>query len=380
MINDVKLDYDDITIVPEPITDIESRRECYCYNEYDKLPIFASCMDTVVSENNYLCFYNRGINVVLPRTIPYAKRFLYLTEVLPLYAPSCFVAFSLDEAENLIDDDKLRLRFTISPYHICIDLANGHMTKLLSVVKELKAVYGSQMVIMTGNVANAETYRLYEEAGVDYCRASIGSGSGCLTASNTGIYYPPFSLIKEMWEIKQEINGKCKIIADGGIRGNRDIQKALIYADAVMIGGLFNKALESAAKTTYGKFYWNFRGHRILRPVKTLFNYGKEITEKDWAKARVLLKEKKADIWKVFYGMSTKEAQKAICEANGKEVKKLKTAEGLVKRQKVEYTLDGWVENETDNLRSAMSYTNSHTLEEYKNSKWVRINQIKYNK
>ena len=77
--------------------------------------------------------------------------------------------------------------------------------------------------------------------------------------------------------------------------------------------------------------------------------------------------------------MSTKIAQALIASANTQDVKSLKTSEGLFKYQRVEYDIRGWAENETDFLRSAMSYTNSNTLEDYKDSQWVRITQIRYN-
>ena len=72
--------------------------------------------------------------------------------------------------------------------------------------------------------------------------------------------------------------------------------------------------------------------------------------------------------------MSTKVAQVRM-----NDNAKLKTSEGLVKPQKVEYSLAQWVQNEKDYLCSAMSYTNSRTLEEYKNSKWVRNAYRAYN-
>jgi hypothetical protein len=72
--------------------------------------------------------------------------------------------------------------------------------------------------------------------------------------------------------------------------------------------------------------------------------------------------------------MSTKVAQ-----AKMNPDAKLKTSEGMVKRQKVEYSIAQWVENEIDYLRSVMSYTNSHDLEEYKNSNWVRITYRAFN-
>ena len=57
--------------------------------------------------------------------------------------------------------------------------------------------------------------------------------------------------------------------------------------------------------------------------------------------------------------MSTKEVQKKW----GKEV--LTTSEGVVRFRKVDYTLKQWVENFEDYLRSAMSYSNAATLEEF---------------
>lgn len=202
----------------------------------------------------------------------------------------------------------------------------------------------------------------------------------CSTTSNVSVGVPYFSLLKETYEIKKKINGKCKIIADGNIRGFRDIQKALIYADYVMIGGLFNKAMESAGKTTYGNFYWNIRGKKIFRPITTLLKYGKEVPKEKYEETYHLIKDNKLTVWKELFGMSHKIAQALILSANTQEVRHLKTSEGLLKYQKVEYTLKSWAENETDYLKSAMSYTNSKTLEDYKNSQWVRITQIRYNK
>lgn len=377
---DLKLNYDDITIVPEAVTDICSRSQCIPYDEDGYLPIFASCMSSVVSIENTGNFNAAKIRTVIPRSYPLYVR----TEFLEKNEGN-FVAFSLNEAKEVFIDKSVQIMSMLSvrssdePLRICIDLANGHMKCLLDLVKEIKEKYGKSIVIMTGNIANPETYKYYEEAGVDYCRCTVGSGNVCSTASNTGIFYSVFSLLKEIYEIKKSINGKCKIIADGGIHGFRDVQKALIYADYVMIGSLFNKAIESAGKTTYGTFYWNIRGKKIARPLKTLFYFGREVPKEKYGEVLSLIKQGKLTVWKELYGMSSKIAQNIINQANSVETKKLKTAEGLLKYQKVEYDIKGWAENETDYLRSAMSYTNSRNLNEYKESQWVQISKIVYN-
>lgn len=374
----IKLNYDDITIVPEVVTNISSRKECNPFDEEGYLPIFASCMSSVVSMRNASDFNEAKIRVVIPRSYSVEERVKFLQ-----YDCINFVAFSLAESRNLFVDKQVILESSISltkPLKVCIDLANGHMKCLLDTVKDIKKIYGNKIQIMTGNIANPETYRAYEEAGVDFVRCSVGSGDACLTSSNTSIHMPVFSLLSETYAIKKEINGKCKIIADGGIKGYRDIQKALLYADYVMIGSLFNRAMESAGKTTYGSFYWNIRGKKIYRPLKTLFYYGKEVPKDKYEEVYNLIKDNKLTVWKEFFGQSTKIAQAITASANTQTLKELKTSEGLLKYQKVEYTIKKWVENEIDYLRSSMSYTNSRTLEEYKDSKWVQITQIRYNK
>ena len=67
--------------------------------------------------------------------------------------------------------------------------------------------------------------------------------------------------------------------------------------------------------------------------------------------------------------MSTKDVQKKW----NKGV--LKTSEGISKSNKIEYTFDQWVTNFKDYLKSAMSYTNSLTLESFKDSEFVFITE-----
>lgn len=362
-----KLSYDDVGIVPATITTIRSRSQCNPLDENGFLPIFASPMDTVLNEKNIPVFIKNKINVIIPRTIEFEKRISIGKQF------NSFIAISMDEA-MIITNNKKYIEDIVNPLKICVDIANGHMSDYIEILKNLKLVYGNKIILMGGNIANPKTYELYNEIGCDYVRCGIGGGDACLTSSNTGTYYPYFSLMEDIYRIKNAINGNCKIIADGNIRGYRDIQKALNFADYVMIGSLFNRSLESAGKTTYGKCYWVIRSLKIFRPIKTLFMYGKEANQfsekvkNDWLLGKITL-------WKEFYGMSTKKAQKAI----NPTAKKLKTSEGLIKYQKVEYVLSKWVENEVDYLKSAMSYTNSLNLNDYKDNQYVIVTKMRHN-
>jgi GMP reductase len=301
----------------------------------------------------------------------------------------CFIAFSLTEAQELFLGERysktsnvlisktrqnLSSSFFTGSYRICIDIANGHMKELLDTIEEIKKLHSDKVIIMSGNIANPKTYDEYERVGCDYVRCSIGSGSRCTTSSNVSVHYGCFSLLQEIWNRKQNLNGKCKIIADGGIKGYGDIQKALLYADYVMIGGIFNKAIDSAGTPKYGRSSWSIFGKRVLNPFKTLLIYGKTVRKNDYEKVLKLIKMGKIDVWKEYYGMSTKIAQSKI-DPNAK----LKTSEGKVQRQMVEYSIKQWAENETDYLRSAMSYTDSRTLSEYQDSEWVQLTYKSYN-
>jgi hypothetical protein len=59
--------------------------------------------------------------------------------------------------------------------------------------------------------------------------------------------------------------------------------------------------------------------------------------------------------------------------------KKVHTSEGIEKILPVTYTMGTWVENMTDYLRSAMSYTNSRTLDELRQSNVIVVSQNTYN-
>ena len=367
MENKIKYGYDDINIVPEISSSIEHRSEC-------KLEpfLFTAPMSSVVNLDNICDFIGQGIIPIIPRNIPLVDRKFFMFS--PLQNTSLFfIALSLEEVDKLLI--KFPIEGILHPFHICIDIANGHMQKLLNTIKKLKELYGEKIVIMSGNIANPETYKLYEEAGCDYVRCGIGGGAGCITASNTGVYYPLFSLLEETYKVKKSINGKCKIIADGGIRNYCDIQKALLYADYVMLGSMLNKAIESAGKTTYGKSYFiTKRGKKILNIFRTIFEFGKEVPKEKYNSVIKRIKSGKLEVWKSFYGMSTKRAQSEMGN------KKLKTSEGIEFSQKVEYSLEDFMDNENSYLRSAMSYTNSKTLDEYKDKKWVSKLNLGHNK
>jgi len=329
--NEIKNDFDDFTLIPDTLTTISSRKEVNPHikiGNKEFLPLMTAPMDTVVDLDNLSFFHENKILVCLPRT-----QNCYSTH------EPIFPSISLNDAYVLLNEEP-----NPDESYFCIDMANGHMETLFKTVKEL-ADKRPDIKLIVGNIANPQTYNLFASLdNVWGVRVGIGGGGACTTSANVAVHYPMASLIEECYRIKSSHNHNTKIIADGGMRKYSDIIKALaLGADIVMIGSLFNKTLQSCSTT----YLWK------TIPVsgsveKWLFN-------------------KKFKLYKKFRGMSTKEVQKDW----GK--KKLTTSEGIVKWNEVIYDLPKWSENFEDYLKSAMSYTSSYNLEEFKDSLKVVI-------
>lgn len=167
----------------------------------------------------------------------------------------------------------------------------------------------------------------------------------CTTSANSSIHYPMVSLLQEIKANKKYIVDHIaeygniqyksipKIVADGGFSNFDQIIKALaIGADYVMLGKIFAMSEEAC-----GEVIFNHKGERVRK----------------------------------YYGMSTKKAQ---AEISGETHK---TAEGIETLVPIKYTLAGWCDNFISYLRSAMSYCNSRTLEEFRKN--AHIEQISAN-
>jgi len=315
--NTPKFDFNDISLIATELSAILSRSEITIKDKNNKLPLFVSPMDTVIDETNHKIFYDLGFEVCIPRQT-----------ILKEQNENYFYSYGADEIENVLKNkEKL-------PKRILIDVANGHSKRIYDLAKEIKNSYDCEL--MVGNIANPQTYKLYAEINVDYVRCGIGAGSACTTSSNSSIHYPMASLIEECYKIKEYNCYKTKIVADGGFKNFDDVIKGLsLGANGIMLGSIINKSIESCGQSYVLKdeTYLKVELHDAI----DYFHSG-------------------IDVYKMFRGMSTKEVQKKWGR------KELKTAEGIVKMNKVEYTIAGWVENFIDYLKSCMSYQGKYTI------------------
>lgn len=331
----MKYDFDDLLIEPSSNSKIISRSECNPFFN-GKLPLITAPMDTVINNNNYNLFNAAGILTVKPRQKEY-KDLNYSYD---------YVAVSLNDFEKTFLSNNFK-----GTSNVLIDVANGHMPNILEMTKKAREKYGDKINLLVGNIANPVSFDILAPY-VNGIRIGIGNGNSCLTTQNTGVGYPMASLINECKSIRNRIydNHNVLIIADGGMKKYSDIIKALgLGADLVMIGSILNKCLESAAET------------------KT--ETGVVINQYDKNKGKLYLQTQ--SLYKNFRGMSTKTVQKEW----GKE--KLTTSEGIEKIIKVEYTLNEWVSNFTDYLKSAMSYVGMKDLKHFK--QYTNFNLISMN-
>lgn len=343
MLEGIKYSYNDVAIVPSVQSSIEHRSECDPYKN-GMLPIFTAPMSTVVNEVNFKTFKDNKIIPILPRNISFETRKKYLER-------GEWAAVSLKEFDDLFLNNDWDFK-SYPKVNVLIDVANGHMEILHTSILNAKTKYKEEkgFFIMAGNIANPKTYAKLADAGCDAVRLGIGNGFGCLTSSNVSINFPLASLILETYMIKMGLEKSRKkaplIIADGGIRNYSDVIKTYVLgADYVMIGSVLASLVESASFIYYyedgERKYINQFEHVINEKCGRFFVDG----EKEIFSPK-----------KLFYGMASRKGQQDI---NGE---KKKTSEGVEKELSVTTNISKWSENMASYLRSAMSYTNCHTI------------------
>lgn len=180
IIKETGYSYNDLTVVPEVISDIESRSQCNPFVKDNWLPIFTAPMASVVDDHNLELFTKNGIMPILPRNISLETRKEWMLDYH-------WVALSLSEFKNEFIENAHEREKT--SYYICVDIANGHMKSLYDVclsAKKLAKKYDYKLIIMTGNIANPKTYEWicnfnhkHSCSVIDYIRVGIGGGKGC---------------------------------------------------------------------------------------------------------------------------------------------------------------------------------------------------------
>jgi IMP dehydrogenase len=213
-----------------------------------------------------------------------------------------------------IDDEELDSAFMLENSgadFICVDVAHGHLEKTIQFVKNLNNIV--DVDIMVGNVATFQGAKDLASAGADSIKVGVGPGSHCVTREMTAHGVPQASAVLECSEIKGMFDD-VTIIADGGIRKPGDAVKALMLgADAVMMGGIFGRCKESPGGS---------------------------------------------NVW----GCASE-------EGNTEQYN-----EGVVSESENKYTVEGVFEEFMDGMRSGLSYSGGHSIQEARrNAEFVEV-------
>jgi len=245
IINDVKLDFDDVLIKPKRST-LSSRKDVilernfkfkWNKNTWVGIPIIAANMSCTGTFNMARALIKHGALTALHKHYNEDELINAFTWD---FLPNTFYTIGI----NTKDYDKLKHImgalvnvYDSFPYMLCIDVANGYTENFISYVKEIRHEF-PESIIMAGNVVTGNMVEELLLSGADIVKIGIGSGAACTTRSQTGIGYPQLSAIANCADAAHGLNGY--ICSDGGIRTPGDMVKAFAAgADFVMMGNMF---------------------------------------------------------------------------------------------------------------------------------------------
>ena len=353
---DKYLDFKDVLILPKK-SNLNSRKEVVLERTivfqngitWTGIPIIAANMTTIGTLDVYKVLSTYKIITALHKFHRLQDLLDYNKENSDSKLNPDFFMISTGISEN----DYTNLTHILDNFEckfICVDIANGYISKFNEFCKILRSKY-PEKIIIAGNVCTYEGVNMLNDLEIDIIKVGIGGGSACTTRIQTGIGMPQLSCILECVQECQESNrinslinykydehrlNKSFILSDGGITCPGDLAKAFgAGADFVMIGGAF-------------------AGHDE--------NPGEIITD-----------TKTGQKYKSFYGMSSSYAMKNNYAANNNT--NYRSSEGRELKVPYKGALKTTVENYLGGLRSSCTYTNSVNLEDLAhNTKFIIVN------
>ena len=257
--------------------------------------------------------------------------------------------------------------------NLCIDIANGYITKLLDFVKKIRQKY-PDLVILVGNVVTGDMVQDLILAGADIIKCGIGSGANCVSRKQAGIGRPQLSTNLECAEAAHAVDGM--ICADGGINCWGDVCKAFgSGADFVMVGSMV-AGTDEADGDIITKFYsenelengeWidsegYFHGTESGDDMTDFHGFYTKPTPK-------IIKKQ----YKLAYGMSSKYAQ----DKHWGGMACYRASEGIVTLKPYVGSCQSIIDEYTGSLRSCMTYVNAKSLKNLpKVCTFYKVNRI----
>lgn len=253
------LTYDDVILVPQR-SDFLSRNDPKIDTSAEifhgrkiSVPIVSAPMDTVTGAEMAAAMHAAGGAGFLHRF--YLDEESRLLDIEKVFDATGFVIFSIGVKKEeinfvakVIGRLKNKDRFNQNSVIVNVDVANGHAQYATKMVHTIKTSYHDLVRVGGGNVSTPDGVVNLVNAGADFVRVGIGSGSMCSTRIVTGHGVPMISSIILARKAINSVKRNVSIIADGGIRNSGDIVKAIAAgADLVMVGRMLAGCNESAS-------------------------------------------------------------------------------------------------------------------------------------
>jgi GMP reductase len=349
------LNYKDIYLIPK-YSEVLSRSNVdisveFLGRKWDS-PIIPSNMSSVIdikiakwlSENNYFYIFHRfGKFHDCPRN------FTRLANKENWKTISISIGVN-DTDRDIIEGsiwEKNRIDF------ITIDVAMGHHILVKEMIQFIKNSYKESSLecpkIIAGNVCTPSAVYDLSCWGADACKVGIAGGFVCSTKNQTGFHVPMFSCVEDCANGLDQGLGMhidCPIIADGSIRENGDIAKALVAgATMVQCGSILAACKDSPGEETY-KFHLD---HYIPYP-----SYDGPFNPR--------FKETR---YKKYYGS----ASKLNKQNTNQPIHNIEGIESEIECNKM--TFSEKYQEIKESLQSSCSYAGSNNLHGLKNVKWV---------
>lgn len=356
---DVKLDFQDVLIVPQRTT-LESRSEVIVERKFsfyhspriwEGVPIMCSNMVPLTSMAMAKKLSEYKIVTALHKYYSHEELSNIINEVGVDYA-WVTIGKSDDDIEKV---KALSKNINCSP-NIVIDVPNGYMESFVKFCAKVRDVFPDS-IICAGNVTTPEICEeLIIHGKIDICKIQIGPGSQCETRKMTGIGYGTFSCVQECAHAAHGLRsnpGRLGLImSDGGCKEVGDVCKAICGgADWIMIGGMFAGTEECEGDWGYE---YNYNG--IWEKLKE---------NQDPIDSRKLRKS-----YLTFYGMSSHYAQ----EKHGVGKKSYRASEGKVSNIPYKGPVEDVVQEILGGIRSCGAYIGAKNLKDYlKCAKFVKI-------
>jgi GMP reductase len=366
IINETKLDFDDVLIRPKRST-LNSRSEACIQREFKfkysprrllSVPIMVANMDTVgtfnmakslskyqaitclhkhYSVNEYVEFYT-GVNIVNKDLVFYS------------------IGTNNKDIEKAIEVFSAIKKANFAIPNICLDVANGYTEQFVKTAYRLRNLFADS-IIMAGNVVTQEmTEELIIHGQVDIVKVGIGSGSVCTTRLKTGVGYPQLSAVMECADAAHGLGGH--ICSDGGCKVVGDICKAFgANGDFVMLGSMF-----AGVDECEGEWQYEYCRAIIDNDGKVLQEWWQPFDPGNSLKRKVSLK---------YYGMSSKDAMNK--HHNG--VADYRTDEGKCVIVPYKGTAQDIIQDIYGGLRSACTYIGANSIKDFgKKTTFIQVN------